>query len=66
MTGQDSLDTDAVKENPNWLHHLPEENNLNTMQFLKANGRKKNKDKFVSFNRTRIKWDLPYRDEIER
>lgn len=54
VTGQDSLDTDAVKEDPNWLHHLPEDNNLNTMQFLKANGRhKKNKDKFTWGKSTR-------------
>ena len=48
MTGPDSLNVDAVREDPDWLNHLPEENNLNTIQYLKANSVKKNKEKFVS------------------
>ena len=51
VTGPDSLDIDAVKEDPNWLNTLPEDSTLNTIQFLKTNGTsKKNKDKFVSEN----------------
>jgi len=45
VTGPDSLDIDAVKENPNWMQDVPE-SNLKTLQFLQMEEKKKIKDKF--------------------
>jgi len=53
VTGPDSLDVDAVREDPNWSQHLPEENNLNTIQYLKANSSKKQKERFTWGKSTR-------------
>lgn len=48
VTGPDSLNVDAVREDPDWLNSLPEDSTLNTIQYLKANAPKKTKEKFVS------------------
>lgn len=54
VTGPDSLDIDAVKEDPNWLNTLPEDSTLNTIQFLKASSsNKKNKERFTWGKSTR-------------
>ena len=47
VTGPDSLNVDVVKEDPNWLYQLSDDNNLNTIQFRRLNDTKK-RDKFVS------------------
>merc|ERR550519_2265833 len=45
VTGPDSLNVDVVKEDPNWLYQLSDDNNLNTIQFRRLNDTKK-RDKF--------------------